>query len=53
MPVYTLMLYNNGRQLAAAGRDDEARAWYQDAVKLDPNFALAKQALERTPTPAK
>jgi tetratricopeptide (TPR) repeat protein len=48
-----LMLYNNGRQLAAAGRPDEARIWYQRALKVDPTFTLARQALESPPPPTK
>jgi len=46
LPVYTLMLYNQGRQFAAANRRDLAVGSYKRALTLDPNFILAKQALE-------
>ena len=37
--------YRLGQVLAQAGRKDEARAAYQTALKLDPKFKDAKDAL--------
>jgi transmembrane protein TMEM260 (protein O-mannosyltransferase) len=48
-PVYTLMLYNNGRRLEAAGRTAEAARAYRLALSIDPTSALARQALEGAP----
>jgi hypothetical protein len=52
VPVYTLMLYNDGRQLAADGRTEDAMAAYRRALAIDPSFTLARQALD-TAAPAK
>jgi tetratricopeptide (TPR) repeat protein len=40
-----------GRQAAAAGRADEARAFYRKALELDPGSAEARRALDAGPGP--
>ena len=39
------MAYNAGNVLASLRRDDEARAWFERAIGLNPRFALARTNL--------
>jgi tetratricopeptide (TPR) repeat protein len=45
LPVYRDMLTNRGRYLAAFGQHARAIEMFEQALRLDPDFALAKQAL--------
>jgi hypothetical protein len=45
LPVYVTMLYNRGRYLALHGEHAEAITAYEQALALDPEFALARQGL--------
>jgi len=45
LPVYVTMPYNRGRYLAANGRHSDALAAFQQALALDPKFALAQRGL--------
>ena len=40
-----LLCYARGREAHAAGRLDEASREYQQALQLDPDLAMAKQAV--------
>src|SRR4051794_127896 len=46
-PPLSQQLTNLGRQAAASGKSDEARAFLRNALKLDPSNAEAKAALGR------
>jgi Flp pilus assembly protein TadD len=44
--------FSAGRMLAKLGRKDEARARFEEALKLNPNFEAAKRALAELDKPA-
>jgi hypothetical protein len=44
-PYRALLCYARGREAAAIGKPDDAATEYQRALQLDPELAVAKQAL--------
>lgn len=45
LPVYSLMFYNRGRYLAAAGRHAEAAEAFNQSLAMDPGFSAAARGL--------
>jgi len=48
IPAYARMLTNRGRYLALFGQHRRASAAFEQALRLDPNLALARQGLEES-----
>ena len=48
LPVYATMSYNRGRYLAANGRKEQAIEAFRQALKLEPSFSLAQQAINES-----
>jgi hypothetical protein len=46
LPAYALMMYNQGRHLAAAGRHSQAIELYRQVLAIDPGFSRARDALD-------
>ncbi|MEN3332185.1 MAG: hypothetical protein V7641_1550 [Blastocatellia bacterium] len=48
LPVYKVMMTNNGLYLAAHGRHDRAVAAFKEALAIDPNYKPAEQGLNES-----
>ena len=52
LPVYLGMMVNRGRYLMAHGRREQAEEAFNEALRIDPQFAPARMSLDQIPQPA-